>query len=468
MPADQPFRPARVTPKPQIQGPQTAIVVGPSGEEIHTDKYARVKAQFHWDRYGNGDENASCWIRVAQGSAGKGWGNLTLPRIGHEVIVEFLEGDPDRPIITGQVYNADAMPPYTLPGEATKTTIKTNSSKGGGGFNELRFEDKKDSEQIFLHAARDLESRIENDAKEWVGNEQHLIVKKDQFETVEGNSNRTVKGNTLSKVEGDLGETINGAHHFQVDGAEHLTVKGDHFVAVDGDENQKFAKNVNLEAAQKISIKATGDYHAKTMNFAIDAGGTVHIKGASSVVIEGSSQVSLKAGGSFVDVSAGGVTLTGPSVKINSGGAAGSGSGSSPTAPAAAEPPDPPEPPVEAATAEAGQAIELSPAPATPASYSPASVVLQQAAQDGTPFCEECARAAEEEAAEQTTSWIEVELVGDDDKPVSGERYTVTLPDGTVEEGTLDDHGIARIEQFEPGNCKISFPDLDEEAWEEA
>lgn len=143
IPHKVPFRPPQVTPKPIIQGVQTAVVVGKAGEEIWTDNYGRVKVQFHWDREGKYDENSSCWTRVSQNWAGKQWGAMFLPRIGQEVIVEFLEGDPDRPIITGRVYNAEQMPPYPLPGEQTKSTIKSNSSKGGGGSNELRFEDKK-------------------------------------------------------------------------------------------------------------------------------------------------------------------------------------------------------------------------------------------------------------------------------------------------------------------------------------
>ncbi|MHC4214747.1 MAG: type VI secretion system Vgr family protein, partial [Planctomycetota bacterium] len=148
--ADNNFRPPRITPKPSISGPQTAMVVGPSGQEIYADEFGRVKVEFHWDRYSKTDENSSCWIRVAQVWAGKNWGALYTPRIGQEVIVDFLEGDPDRPIITGRVYNGQAMPPYDPKNEPTKSTLKSDSSKGGGGFNEIRFEDKKDSEQIFV------------------------------------------------------------------------------------------------------------------------------------------------------------------------------------------------------------------------------------------------------------------------------------------------------------------------------
>ena len=160
IPVTQEFRTPSRTPKPMLYGPQTAMVVGPAGEEIYTDKYGRVKVQFHWDRYGRADENSSCWIRVSSEWAGKKWGAIRLPRIGQEVIVEFLEGDPDRPIITGSIYNGAAMPPYDLPDNKTLSTLKSNSSKGGDGFNEIRFEDKKGEEQIFIHAEKNLDFRV--------------------------------------------------------------------------------------------------------------------------------------------------------------------------------------------------------------------------------------------------------------------------------------------------------------------
>ncbi len=163
-----PFRPQQKVAKPIIYGSQTAFVVGPAGEEIYTDKNGRVKVQFHWDREGEANSNSSCWVRVSQAWAGKEWGAMFVPRIGMEVIVHFLEGDPDQPIITGCVYNAGAMPPYTLPDEKTKSTIKINSSKGGGGFNEIRFEDKKGSEQIFIHGEKNMDVRVKNDSLEHI------------------------------------------------------------------------------------------------------------------------------------------------------------------------------------------------------------------------------------------------------------------------------------------------------------
>src|SRR5262249_10351904 len=183
-------------------------VVGPSGEEIWTDKFGRVKVQFFWDRYGKKDENSSCWIRVSSPWAGTNWGGVSLPRIGQEVVVDFLEGDPDQPIIVGRVYNADQMPPYGLPANKTQAGLKSRSSLGGSAsnFNEIRFEDKKGSEQVFLHAEKDMDRRVKNHSREWVGANQHLIVKGDRNEQV--GQNFYVKSGMKIVVESGMELTI--------------------------------------------------------------------------------------------------------------------------------------------------------------------------------------------------------------------------------------------------------------------
>src|SRR5881398_1081446 len=163
IPSSVPFRPPRVTPEPFVQGCQTAVVVGPGGEEIYTDKYGRVKVQFHWDREGKKNENSSCWIRVSHPWAGQGWGSVSIPRIGQEVIVDFLEGDPDQPIITGRVYNAEQMPPYALPAGGMVSGLKSNSTPGGGGHNEMSMNDTKGKEKITVHAQYDMDTTIQHD-----------------------------------------------------------------------------------------------------------------------------------------------------------------------------------------------------------------------------------------------------------------------------------------------------------------
>jgi type VI secretion system secreted protein VgrG len=219
MPASIPFRPPLVTPRPAVQGTQTAVVVGPSGEEIWVDKYGRVMVQFHWDREGKKDENSSCFVRVATSWAGKNWGVIHIPRIGQEVIVDFLEGNPDRPIIIGSVYNAEQMPPYALPDNQTQSGLKTRSAKGGGtdNFNELRFEDKKGSEQIVLLAEKDLLTTVENDETRdvlhdrttTIKNDETLVVKEgDQSTTVEKGDQTVMVSKGDQKITVDTGDQV--------------------------------------------------------------------------------------------------------------------------------------------------------------------------------------------------------------------------------------------------------------------
>jgi len=196
-PLETPFRAPITTPKPRIVGTQTAVVTGPEGEEIWTDRYGRIKVQFHWDQEGQYDENTSCWIRVNQGLSGKGWGHFSLPRIGQEVIVSFLNGDPDRPIVTGAVYNGWQQVPYPLPAEQTKSTLKSNSSKGGEGFNEVRFEDKKGAEEIFTHAQKDQNEVVEHNMSTLVKANQSIKVGSNKTEMVGMNKAETI---TLAKA----------------------------------------------------------------------------------------------------------------------------------------------------------------------------------------------------------------------------------------------------------------------------
>ncbi|MHC9236930.1 type VI secretion system Vgr family protein [Pseudooceanicola sp. 502str34] len=203
LPKTSRWRPPHVTPRPVMRGPQTAIVVGPAGEEIYTDAYSRVKVQFHWDRVGARDENASCWVRVSSAWAGAGWGFIQIPRIGQEVIVDFLEGDPDQPIITGRVYNAEQMPPYALPGEATKSGWKSNSSLGGGGWNELMFEDRKGEELVYFQAEKDHDELVKNDETRHIGNDWTEEVVHDARQWVGNNRDETVDNCKTTQVKVD-------------------------------------------------------------------------------------------------------------------------------------------------------------------------------------------------------------------------------------------------------------------------
>jgi type VI secretion system secreted protein VgrG len=216
IPHDVPFRPPRATPRPLVRGTQTAIVVGPSGEEVYTDKHGRIKVQFHWDRDGKKDENSSCWMRVGQVWAGSGWGAVYIPRIGQEVIVDFLEGDPDRPIVIGCVYHGNNRPPYPLPDEKTKSAIKSEATVGGGGFNEIRFEDKKGDEELLLRAEKDMNvvvlRKLTVDAREeitLVCGKSKLVMKKDGTITITGMQFK-VEGSTKVEVLSDAQVNIKG------------------------------------------------------------------------------------------------------------------------------------------------------------------------------------------------------------------------------------------------------------------
>jgi len=284
IPHTVPYRPHRITPKPTIDGPQTAVVTGPPGEEIFTDKYGRVKVLFHWDRLGKNDDKSSCWIRVSQPWAGRSWGAIFLPRVGQEVIVDFLEGDPDRPLITGRVYNADQMPPYALPANQTQSGFKTRSSKQGGAenYNEIRFEDKKGSEEIVIHAERNLSTSVEVDETHTVGGKRTTAIRKDETLTVsEGNRKETLeKGNdTLEIWQGNRETTL---------------------------------------------MKGNDKLTAQTGNIEVAAPAGTHSTTALKIEVNGSTQVNIVCGASAikmtpatVDITAPTITIQGALVKIN-------------------------------------------------------------------------------------------------------------------------------------------------------
>lgn len=414
-----PFRPIRKTPKAQIQGSQTAFVVGPAGEEIFTDKFGRVKIQFHWDRDGQVDSDSSCWVRVSQSWAGNKWGTMFIPRIGMEVIVHFLEGDPDQPIITGCVYNPQMMPPYTLPDEKTKMTIKSDSSKGGGGFNEMRFEDKKGEEQIFFHAQKDMDIRVRNDRRELIGNDRHLIVNRDKRDQIKRDEHRIIERDLIEMIERDF----------------HLKIMGKVATAVQQAVSNEFGANLDEAVRGSHSEEVTGNYSLK----------------ASNVVLEGTTGITLKVGGNFITINSGGIFIKGSMVMINSGGAALPGTGPQLV---------PPLEPEEAHIADN----------ADPGSKSP--TYKNQKRQIPTwkkPTFTKPTHKPKSPTNKDKKSWVEIKLVDEKGKPVAGERYRVTLPDGnTINEGTTDGNGEAKVTNIDPGNVKITFPRLDKSSWKKA
>ncbi|HZX50548.1 MAG TPA: type VI secretion system tip protein TssI/VgrG [Pseudomonas sp.] len=288
-----PYRPSLEHPKPRILGSQSAVVTGPAGEEIHCDEYGRVKVQFFWDRHGQADDKTSCWLRVSSSWAGDRYGAIAIPRIGMEVLVTFLEGDPDQPLVTGCLYHKEHVVPYDLPANKTRSVFKTLSSPGGGGYNEIRIEDKKGEEQIYLHAERDWDENIEHDQKIRVGHERH----------------DTVEANSYSEFKAEEHRTIHLDRKSEIKANDHLTVGNN----------------------QHIKI-GTGQF--------INAGQEIHLSSGQKVVLEAGSELTLKAAGSFIKLDAGGITMVGPIIKFNSGGGPGSGSGAAPVLPGKVKPAD--------------------------------------------------------------------------------------------------------------------------------
>ncbi len=323
IPAKTPFRAPQVTPKPMVQGPQTAVVVGKAGEEIWTDKYGRVKVQFHWDRYGKMNEESSCWVRVSQNWAGKQWGAMFLPRIGQEVIVEFLEGDPDQPIITGRVYNAELMPPYDLPANQTQSGLKSRSSKGAtpDNFNEIRFEDKKGSEQIHLHAEKDWTITVENDKSQSVGHDETLTVGNNRtktvgvdqsedvganktihvganhMETIDANKTMMVGGNHTETIHGNETITVNTASAHTIALARALTIGAAYQVSVAAAMNETIggAKAEEIGAVKSVNVGGNSSENIGA-NKSVDASGNISENAGKNMTLTAADNVTIKAG----------------------------------------------------------------------------------------------------------------------------------------------------------------------------
>ncbi len=348
MPSSQQFRPRRLTPKPFVQGPQTAVVVGPSGDEIFTDKYGRVKVQFHWDRRGKKDENSSCWIRVSHPWAGKAWGAVATPRIGQEVIVDFLEGDPDQPIITGRVYNAEQMPPYELPANKTQTGIKSRSTLDGSpaNFNEIRFEDKKGEEQLFIHAEKNQDIEVENDETHWVGHDRAKTidhdetthVKHDRTETVDNNETITIHANRTETVDKEESITIGGNRTESVAGNETITIGKDRSESVGDNESVEIGKdqtvtigaNRSLTVQKDEAINITGkrsDSIGKDETTSIGKNRQVSVADNDSLqvgkklVLDAGDQITIQTGSASITMKRDGtITIKGKDIKIEGSG----------------------------------------------------------------------------------------------------------------------------------------------------
>ena len=325
-PADITFRPEQVTERGLVEGPQTATVTGPAGEEIHCDSHGRVKVFFHWDRYGTRDDSSSVWIRVSQSHR---LGDLAIPRIGEEVIVDFLEGDPDQPIITGRVYNGQRVPSYALPGDKTKSSFKTFSSPGGGGFNELRFEDAAGSEEVFFHAQKDMLVKVLHDRKREIGhddtqtveNDETLETKHDRFrkvgrneaveiakdqlvkigadrtEAVTGNESVKIDGNLTHEVVGNDTEKVGKERKVSVGDKDSLTIGKDHEVSVGDGQTTSVGKDYKLSVDGDAAIEVKKDHETSADGkFNVDAKKDIEIKSGKKIKIDGKNEILLECG----------------------------------------------------------------------------------------------------------------------------------------------------------------------------
>jgi len=358
IPSSSTLKPERISPKPVVEGVQTAIVVGPQGEEIYCDEHGRVKVQFHWDREGKQNEKSSCWIRVSQTWAGAGWGAMHIPRIGQEVVVSFIEGDPDRPIVTGRVYHGTNRPPYALPDEKTKSTVKSDSSIGGGGSNEIRFEDKKGSEEIYLHGQKDWTIVIENDKNQTVGHDETLDVGNNRTKSVRVNERETIGANktigvgvnhteniggNMSLTVGSLSTetvgaakalTIGAAYQITVGAALNTTVGASKTEEVGAYKMEAIGANKTEKIGSKKDLSTGGDYSiavGKNLAIAVKEKGSISvekdmdigtaknltIKAKESIVIESEKEITLKAGSAQITLKKDGkVEIKGSNINV--------------------------------------------------------------------------------------------------------------------------------------------------------
>ena len=272
VPMEVVIRPEIATPKPRVHGPQTAIVTGPDGEEIHTDEHARIHVQFYWEEKPSYAAGSSCWVRVSQSWAGLGWGTQFIPRIGMEVVIEFLEGNPDRPLCTGCVYNGEYPPPFAVPDNKTQTGWRTNSSPGGGGFNELRFEDLKGEEHIYIHGQKDWIVEIENDHREAIGHDQFYEVGNDQKSVIKHDQTQEIGNDRIEKIGNNVEESV---------GKLRTVTSGDNMTFTSDNETLIEAKNkITLKCgAASMTLKSNGDVVIKGNNLTLKGSGNVVLKG---------------------------------------------------------------------------------------------------------------------------------------------------------------------------------------------
>lgn len=348
IPASIPFRPPILTEKPVVHGMHTGFVVVPSGEDSYMDKYGRVNVQFWWDRLRKPNTTDNTLLRVAQSWAGKGWGTYYWPRIGDEVLIGFMEGDPDQPIVVGSVYNGVNMPKYDPAGQYTLSGILTRSSKNGGAANanELRFEDLKGKEQVYMNAERDYDLHVEHDWHTLVGNEQHTKITSNQFEEVDGDSHLLVKGKQLEEVDGDAHLNVKGKNIVSVGGDRSHTVSGNLKESIGANSNVSVSSNLNEQVGSNYSLTVGQNQVIQAgMNFDVTASTGICLTVGPNTLVLSPEGIGLNGAGGFISIGPSGVTISGMLVMINSGGAPVTGSPGSAQSPQSPDSPTAPTAP---------------------------------------------------------------------------------------------------------------------------
>ncbi|WP_437283654.1 type VI secretion system tip protein TssI/VgrG [Sorangium sp. So ce375] len=453
VPLDVAFRPRR--PRRELrQVVETATVVGPPGQEIHTDELGRIKVHFHWDREGENNPSSSCWIRVAQAWAGAGWGFQFIPRVGMEVLVTFVGGDVDRPMVTGCVYNAQHPHPFALPASKTKSGLVTQTTRGGGGHNELSFEDRRGHERVHVHAQKDLDIAVENDETTRIG--------ANRTEHMGGNRFTLVGGNSLSSVGGNLTHTVGGSETSVVERDRSSTVQGNLFDVVRGRIEQTITKDASLAIGGHAHGEVVG-----TCKVTVESDCTTRVRGCSTTVVgehnslrshvlhtEGPSrftsvetteivsekEIVLRCGYSTIRLASDRIELSSPSITIQADGS-GVKLGEDEVKVRAKR---------RALVASDGKILLVS---------SGASVRLTEEAKvGGTKVKLGSAESVSESILEASLTRTRIELVDEGNNPMAYERYRLTLSDGSQITGILDKHGTAVLEI--EGVASITFPDF--------
>ncbi len=438
IPAITPYKAPIKHKKPILVGYQSSVVTGPSGEEIYTNEHAQSKVQFPWDREAQQDENSSCWLRSSQIWAGKNWGSLILPRMGQEAKVGFIHGDPDRPMITGRVYNERQKPPYGLPKNKTRSTYKTNSTLGGKGYNEIRIEDRKTQEQVYFHAEKDLDIRAKNDRRDIVNHDRHLIVDNSRYELIKDNS-----------------------HH-----------------SIDKNQNEKTGQDHSVNIAQTQHCKAGQAVLTEVSH-------NIHFKAGQKIILEAGVELTIKAGGGFIKIDPSGITAQGATINLNSGTGASSADNATPTQPSVA---------VEADKDKPGQKFKPIPAQAINevekiGFKGDVSRLLQAGSDNKQGVCIPCM--LKEQAKQQVTAkvlpniinsisqnelnplplesinkesnektkWLELLLLDDEDNVISFQPYQITFARGDIKKGKLDKNGFVHLDNIPDGKHIVEFVD---------